>query len=531
MLRRILRRAVRHAWLLGRREPTLAPLTDVVVAEMGAVYPELVTKRQGRSGDVDPAGRRAIPRDHRRRAPPAGRHRVAPARRGSPGEEAFKLYDTFGFPDRPDPDHRGRSVASRSTWPASSASLEEQRERSRGRAISAGKGPDRDPRVIAAQVPARMAKRSSAGRQKFVGYETDEAETDVLAFRQEGRSGRAGAPREPVLRRVGRPGQRHRGRRRDRGGRCRWTRAEGRPAARRDRRPIRRGVRAHDRASARSTHPAAATSSAITAPPTWCTTPCASVWAPTCGSRARWSSPTGCASISPTTGRSIPATLQAIERRGERPDLGELPGRDPEMAYPDALALGAMAFFSEKYGDGSESCSMGPSIELCGGTHVRSTGQIGLFRVTAQTGVAAGVRRIEAVTGPAAYHAARADGTPAARRGRGAQGPAGAPGAEARAAPAGAGAAGGSAPGAQEGRRRWRRSRAQRTGGGDRRRVRHHRRDRRRGSRRSGHPGGPLPGEPDAMASWCCSGARAAAPSTWRSPTTWSAPDARPGTW
>ena len=44
MLRRILRRAVRHAWLLGRREPTLAPLTDVVVAQMGDVYPELAAK-------------------------------------------------------------------------------------------------------------------------------------------------------------------------------------------------------------------------------------------------------------------------------------------------------------------------------------------------------------------------------------------------------------------------------------------------------------------------------------------------------
>ena len=78
-----------------------------------------------------------------------------------------------------------------------------------------------------------------------------------------------------------------------------------------------------------------------------------------------------------------------------------------EMAYPDALALGAMAFFSEKYGDKVRVVEMGPSIELCGGTHVRTTGQIGSFRFSGQSGVAAGVRRIEAMTGTGALRAVR----------------------------------------------------------------------------------------------------------------------------
>ena len=78
------------------------------------------------------------------------------------------------------------------------------------------------------------------------------------------------------------------------------------------------------------------------------------------------------------------------------------------MPYRDALDLGAMAFFSEKYGDVVRVVRMGDSIELCGGTHVRSTGEVGLFRFAGQSGVAAGVRRIEAVTGPAAYQALRA---------------------------------------------------------------------------------------------------------------------------
>jgi alanyl-tRNA synthetase len=101
--------------------------------------------------------------------------------------------------------------------------------------------------------------------------------------------------------------------------------------------------------------------------------------------------------------------IEAVEREVNQAVLADIKVGTSSMAYTEAVGRSAMALFGEKYGDEVRVVEIASvSVELCGGTHLRATGEIGLFMILSEGGVAAGVRRIEAATGWNAFERIRA---------------------------------------------------------------------------------------------------------------------------
>ncbi|MDX2060504.1 MAG: alanine--tRNA ligase [Gemmatimonadales bacterium] len=393
VLRRILRRAVRHAWLLGRKEPTLAPLTGLVVDLMGDVYPDLAAKREMIATVTAQEESRFLETIE------GGLGRLDELfATGAPitGEEAFRLYDTFGFPiDLTELIAAERKVSV--DLAGFERALEQQRERSRSaQAATAGPG-------ARAAVSDDEGWVEVGGGSSFVGYQHLSAETTVAAYRQ------AGDRVELILRdnpfyvesggqvsdtgTVAGAGWRVAVDRVRKG--ARGTVVGGVVSGEFAPTAVVAQVDAARRRNIERNHSA-------THLVHWALRDVLGTHVRQQGSlveadRLRFDFSHG--------GPIGPAELDRIERAVNELVWGNDRVTVEEMPYPEALKLGAMAFFADKYGDRVRVVRMGPSIELCGGTHVASTGALGLFRVAGQGGVAAGVRRIEAVTGPGAYGA------------------------------------------------------------------------------------------------------------------------------
>jgi alanyl-tRNA synthetase len=394
VLRRILRRGVRHAWLLGRREPTLVELTERVVELMQGVYPELAQKREHivkvtraeeeRFLETIEGGLKRLDELH-------GTAVIG-------GEDAFKLYDTHGFPldlTQLIAGERGQTV----DVAGFERALEQQRTRSRAKRT----GPTPRGRSGKATDWVQVKPR---GTQHWIGYEHTRAETDVLAFRQSGDVLELVLEENPFYAESG-------GQVSDTG----VVAGEGWELTVED-------VEKVDGTSAVVGH---------FAEPFEPTGVAAQVNELRRHNIARNHTATHLvhAALRKILGTHVrqagsvvaperlrfdfthhgpldDGTLARVEEEVNEQIWGNLPVLTREMPYKEAIGAGAMAFFTEKYGDVVRVVDVPHvSLELCGGTHVRKTGDIALFRFTHETGSQAGVRRIEAITGPAAYRLAR----------------------------------------------------------------------------------------------------------------------------
>ena len=401
VLRRILRRAVRHAWLRGRREPTLVLVVAAVIEGMSEAYPELEEHREHLVSTTRAEEDRFLSTIEGglarfdELAPESG----TPGKRKAviSGADAFKLYDTFGFPlDLTElmAEERGYTV----DVEGFESALEGQRERSRAdRAKS-------DLRLSREDLVEGWQTLQERGEQRFTGYDQLEAATNVLAVRisedglalqiadnpfyvegggQVSDTGLVeGDGWSSEIRDVARVGDRVA---------LLGTVPEGafpeRPEAPLQVRAI---VDAVSRRDTQRNHTAThLLHAALRRVLGTHVVQRGSLVAP---DRLRFDF----SHTAPMT-EDERGEVEELVREGIWEDHSLTIG---PRAHDEAVRDGAMALFGEKYDDVVRVVEIpGVSMELCGGTHVGHTGEIGLFKITSETGVAAGVRRIEAVTG------------------------------------------------------------------------------------------------------------------------------------
>jgi alanyl-tRNA synthetase len=411
VLRRIMRRAMRHATMMGAKDPVMHRLVPALIRQMGAAYPELARAETLIAETLlleETRFKTLLDRGLGLLAEETGRLGESEA---LPGAVAFRLYDTYGFPLDLTQDalrEQGRGV----DLAGFEAAMQQQR--ARARAAWAGSGD-------AATEHVWFEIREAAGASEFLGYSTESAEGEILAIVVDGApadAAPAGTEVAVVLNQTPFYGES--------GGQVGDTGVISGPdglvimvsdtqkklgellvhLGRVEAGVARRGIPVvatvdHARRGAIRAHHSAThlLHEALRRKLGTHVQQKGSLNAP---DRLRFDV-------------SQPRPITAEELRWVEAEVNARVRENSEvttrlMTPEAAVELGAMALFGEKYGDEVRVVAMGEpdgnkaawSIELCGGTHVRRTGDIGYFRIVGEAAVAAGVRRIEAVTGASA---------------------------------------------------------------------------------------------------------------------------------
>jgi len=400
VLRRIIRRALRHGWMLGVRGDFFWKMVAPLVEEMGQAYPELVKKQkfveealhaeEQRFGETLENGMKVFDEV------------ASKSDKAIPGGDAFRLYDTYGFPvDLTADIARERGLAL--DMDGFERAMNEQRERARAASKFESK----------AQLPSEIA--SKLAPTQFLGYETLEAQDGkVVAILRDGRAVDALAPGESAAvildrtpfyaesggqvgdtgalelasgrfivndtRKFGGQFHGHVGEWKGSGPLCVGDSVFARvDAARRQATVLNHSATHLLHAALHETLGEHVTQKGSLVAP----------------DRLRFDF----SHFQPVKPEELRRIEDRVNEQIRRNDEAEI----RHMAYDEAIATGAMALFGEKYGDEVRVLRMGDfSTELCGGTHVTRTGDIGLFKIVSESGVAAGIRRIEALTGAGA---------------------------------------------------------------------------------------------------------------------------------
>ena len=406
VLRRIMRRAMRHAHLLGTKDPLMHRLVPALVAEMGSAYPQLKTSEALIAETLKLEEIRF--RETLARGLKLLDEASVDLKKGDrlQGEVAFKLYDTYGFPlDLTEESLRARGVSVDTDGFAAAM----QKQKAEARASWSGSGE-------AASEAQWFAVLDEVGRTEFLGYDTEAAEGVILAmFKDGGRVMAAGKGEAVEIVTNQTPFYGESGGQAGDQGHMASARARGQVTDTQKKLGalhvhsvrITEGtfapgdavdlkVDAERRRATRANH--SATHLLHAALKRVLGSHVSQKGSLVTAERLRFdfSHP------KPVTAEElekIEAQVNAVIRQNSDTSTRLLP-------TDQAIAAGAEALFGEKYGDEVRVLSMGAdldaekaySVELCGGTHVHRLGDIGLFTILSESAVAAGVRRIEALT-------------------------------------------------------------------------------------------------------------------------------------